>query len=115
MVIKVHRKGVEKSGEGALTELLGAKMLLNRFVTSKDCEKLGAATIKWLSGELVWDYTYDEVLVVLDGQVEIMDRSDGSVSVGQKGDVLFVSNGTKTIIRSKEGFTAFYVTSPPTA
>ncbi|MGH8670922.1 MAG: cupin domain-containing protein, partial [Burkholderiales bacterium] len=56
---------------------------------------------------LDYTYSYDEVKIMLEGEMTLSDETGKTVDV-KPGDVLFFSNGTKINFSSKSSGLAFY-------
>ena len=57
--------------------------------------------------QLVYEYTYDEMKIVVDGDYEISDETGQKVQA-VKGDVFFFPKGSKITFTTKEGGLAWY-------
>ena len=57
--------------------------------------------------ELVYEYTYDEMKIVVDGDFEINDETGQKVQAS-KGDVFFFPKGAKITFTTQKGGLAWY-------
>lgn len=56
---------------------------------------------------LEYQYTYDEMKIIVDGDFEISDESGQSVNA-TKGDVFFFPKGVKITFKTQNGGLAFF-------
>ncbi|KAF7594998.1 hypothetical protein BBP40_007598 [Aspergillus hancockii] len=56
---------------------------------------------------LVYEYTYDEMKIILEGEFEIADETGQKVTAGQ-GDVFYFPKGAKITFRTPSYGLAFY-------
>ncbi len=79
-------------------------------VTSADGSPMAAGYMTLTAGEFPWTFSYDEVQIVLEGELHL-GTPDG-VRVGKPGDVLFVPKGSKITFGTPSWARFVYVTFP---
>ncbi|MBI4186614.1 MAG: DUF861 domain-containing protein [Chloroflexi bacterium] len=90
----------------------GSDFRFKDFVTAKDSWGMCTAGVGTLTkGEFDWDWKYDQVIFVLQGEMVIEDKDAKKVFSAKPGDIYMCSRGTRTRIRGV--WTVFYVTMPP--
>ena len=85
---------------------------LSRVVTAVGSTELGGGFIRFEpNGELSeWTLRYDEVLLVLDGQMEVI--SGGRSVIAGPEECIVISKGTTVTYKGKAGTRAFFVLFP---
>jgi ethanolamine utilization protein EutQ (cupin superfamily) len=58
-----------------------------------------------------WTLTYDEVLYVSAGELEVIDET-GHSTVAREGEAILIATGTTVTYRAKKGCESFYVVWP---
>lgn len=61
-------------------------------ITAQDNSSMAAGFLSWENAFFPWTLNYDEVQVVLEGELHI--TSNGETVIGRPGDVIFVPKGT---------------------
>jgi len=56
-----------------------------------------------------YTYKYDEVKIIIEGNIHLQDGPDGEIYEAKKGDVLSIKKGTTVIFTSPDEGKAFYV------
>lgn len=79
-------------------------------VTSEDGSPVAAGYLTLTAGTFPWTLSYDEVQIVLEGELHI-GTADG-VRIGRPGDVLFVPKGSAITFGTPEWAKFVYVTFP---
>ncbi|WP_236200536.1 ethanolamine utilization acetate kinase EutQ [Pseudomonas pseudonitroreducens] len=74
--------GVEGGGQIGITDVVG----------SEDGSSMGAGFMQWENAFFPWTLNYDEVDLVLEGELHI--RQNGETLIGRPGDVLFIPKGS---------------------
>jgi len=65
-------------------------------------------------GELALpELPYDEIVLMLEGELEIKDVTDDKVQTARKGDVFYFSKGAKLSLVAKSSAKWWYVYHPP--
>lgn len=83
---------------------------LTDVVTSQDGSPMAVGYMAWESCFFPWTLNYDEVDVVLEGELHI--RSEGQTVVGRAGDVIFVPKGSAIEFGTPSRVRFIYVTYP---
>jgi ethanolamine utilization protein EutQ len=83
---------------------------LRDVVTAADGSPVAAGVMSLREGSFPWELTYDEVQVVLEGELHL-GTEHGTV-VGLPGDVLYVPKGTKLTFGTPAWARFLYVTFP---
>lgn len=65
---------------------------LTDVVGSADNSAMGAGFMQWEKASFPWKLSYDEIDVVLEGELHI--TCDGKTSIGKPGDVFFIPKGS---------------------
>jgi ethanolamine utilization protein EutQ len=106
----VHRSNVVMENFGEHLATPGTHVRLKDVVTSRDGAPMAAGYMALEKGELPWTLTYDEMDIVLDGELVITRGSE--VVRGGPGDTVFIPKGS-SITFGSPSFTRFvYVTFP---
>ena len=79
-------------------------------VTSRDGSPMGAGYLSLTEGSFPWTLDYDEVQIVLEGELHL--GGDGDGVVGRPGDVLFVPKGSSITFGTPTWAKFVYVTFP---
>jgi ethanolamine utilization protein EutQ len=88
----------------------GTQVGLADVITSSDRSPMAAGYMTWNNCFFPWTLGYDEIDIVLEGELHI--RSEGKTFVGKAGDVIFIPKGS-TIEFGTPGKVRFiYVTYP---
>lgn len=95
-----------------LFEGAGAKSQvgLTDVVTTKDGSPMAAGYMAWSNCFFPWTLTYDEIDVVLEGELHI--RSEGQTVIGHPGDVIFIPKGAIIEFGTPSRVRFLYVTYP---
>lgn len=86
--------------EGALPD---NKVSIADVITGQDNSSMSAGYMSWEKGFFPWTLNYDEVQVILEGELHI--KSQGETVIGKPGDIIFVPKsssiefGTPTKVR----------------
>lgn len=86
--------------EGALPD---SKVSIADVITGQDNSSMSAGYMSWEKGFFPWTLNYDEVQVILEGELHI--KSNGETVIGKPGDIIFVPKtssiefGTPTKVR----------------
>lgn len=79
-------------------------------VTSEDGSPVAAGYMSFVRGSFPWTMPYDELQVVLEGELHL--GGDGGNRVGYPGDVLFVPKGASVVFETPTWVKFVYVTFP---
>lgn len=79
-------------------------------VTAGDGSPMGAGYMSITKGAFEWEFSYDEVQVVLEG--ELVLGGDGGDQVGRAGDVFFIPKGSRIVFSTPTWARFVYVTHP---
>lgn len=93
--------------EGAGAE---SQVGLTDVVTAKDGSPMAAGYMAWSDCFFPWTLTYDEIDVVLEGELHI--RSEGQTLIGKVGDVIFIPKGSVIEFGTPSCVRFLYVTYP---
>ena len=109
--LKVVRMGnvqVEPFLEGKTTP--GTNVWLKDVVVTQDRSPMGAGYMSLDKGEMQWTLTYDEIDIVLEGELVI---TRGSEQVrGKTGDVIYIPKGSSITFGTPSHVWFVYVTFP---
>ncbi len=106
----VHRGEVTMDPFGQDLATPGTNVRLKDVITSRDGAPVAAGYMALERGEFPWTLTYDEVDVVLEGELVI---TRGSQAVhGLAGDTIFISKGSKITFGTPTYVRFVYVTYP---
>lgn len=83
---------------------------LTDVLTSEDGSPMAAGYMAWSKCFFPWTLNYDEVDVVLEGELHI--RSEGQTVVGRVGDVIFIPKGSVIEFGTPSHTRFLYVTYP---
>ena len=73
----------------------GRPQASGRFLWQSEDKRLGNGIWTCTPGSFTWDYTWDETIYLLEGEVTITE-GDGKSSTFGAGDLIFVPAGTRT-------------------
>lgn len=79
-------------------------------VTADDRSPMAAGYLTLTKGSFPWTLTYDEIQIVLEGELHL--GGDGGGQVGRPGDVLFVPKGSSITFGTPSWTKFVYVTFP---
>lgn len=79
-------------------------------VTSQDGSPMAAGYMAWSDCFFPWTLTYDEIDVVLEGELHI--RSEGQTVIGRPGDVIYIPKGSAIEFGTPGHVRFLYVTHP---
>lgn len=79
-------------------------------VTSQDGSPMAAGYMSLTAGEFPWTLTYDEVQIVLEGELHI--GTTAGTRIGRPGDVLYVPKGSAITFGTPSWAKFVYVTFP---
>lgn len=88
----------------------GQSVRAGDVVTSADGAPMAAGYMSLTAGEFPWTLSYDEVQIVLEGELHI-GTADG-VRIGRPGDILYVPKGSSITFGTPEWAKFIYVTFP---
>jgi ethanolamine utilization protein EutQ len=109
-------KGIKRVAGGSITMGIfdGAgkenRVGIVDVVTAEDGSSMGAGFMAWENCFFPWTLTYDEVDLVLEGELHI--RCNGETTVGKAGDVLFIPKNTSIEFGTPSKVKFFYVAYP---
>ena len=91
--------------------LSGSPEAAGRFLWQSEDKRLGAGVWTCTPGSFTWDYTWDETICLLEGEVAITDQN-GRVTRLKAGDVIFVTKGHRPTWKvSRTARNAFHLRS----
>lgn len=61
------------------------------------------------SEPLVYDYAYDEVKIVLEGELDVRDEATGTTTRGERFDVFFIPRGSRVAFSTPTRALALYM------
>lgn len=79
-------------------------------ITAAHGSPMAAGFMTWQKGSFPWSLNYDEIDLVLEGQLEI--RKGDQVVLGNPGDVIHIPKGSDIFFGSPSFAKVFYVTFP---
>ena len=107
-VVRGAAVALERFTEGESTP--GADVRLKDVVTSPDRSPMGAGYMSLDKGELKWTLTYDEIDIVLEGELVI---TRGSEQVrGGPGDTIYIPKGSRITFGTPSHTRFVYVVFP---
>ncbi|HSL30943.1 MAG TPA: cupin domain-containing protein [Anaerolineales bacterium] len=107
-VVKMADVRVEPFLEGKVTP--GTNVWLKDVVVTQDRSPMGAGYMSLDKGEMEWTLTYDEIDIVLEGELVI---TRGSEQVrGKTGDVIFIPKGSSITFGTPSWARFVYVVFP---
>jgi len=95
-------------GEGLAAPSMNVR--LKDVITSADGSTMAAGYMALEQGEFPWTLTYDEVDIVLEGELVI--RRDGKAVAGRAGDVIFIPKGSSITFGTPSHARFVYVAFP---
>ena len=95
-------------GEGLATP--GTNVRLKDVITSSDGSSMATGYMSLEKGEFPWKLTYDEIDIVLDGEL-IITRENVAVH-GKPGDVIFIPKGSSITFGTPSKVRFIYVAFP---
>jgi len=106
----VHGAGLrlEPFGEGLATP--GTNVRLQDGITERDGSSMAAGYMSLERGEFPWTLNYDEIDVVLEGELVI--RRGNEVVRGGPGDVIFIPKGSSIIFSTPSTVRFAYIAFP---
>jgi len=107
-VVKMANVQVEPFLEGKTTP--GTNVWLKDVVVTQDRSPMGAGYMSLDKGEMAWTLTYDEIDIVLEGELVI---TRGSEQVrGKTGDVIYIPKGSSITFGTPSWTRFVYVVFP---
>ena len=107
-VVKMASVQMEQFLEGKTT--LGTNVWLKDVVVTQDRSPMGAGYMSLDKGEMQWTLTYDEIDIVLEGELVI---TRGSEQVrGKTGDVIYIPKGSSITFGTPSWTRFVYVVFP---
>lgn len=107
-VVRMSNVQVEPFLEGKTTP--GTNVWLKDVVTTPDRSPMGAGYMSLDKGEMQWTLTYDEIDIVLEGELVI---TRGSEQVrGKTGDVIYIPKGSSITFGTPNWTKFVYVVFP---
>jgi len=79
-------------------------------ITAADGSPMAAGFMTWSKGSFPWTLNYDEIDLVIDGQLEIKTKNQDII--GNQGDVIYIPKGSSIFFGSPSYAKTFYVTFP---
>ena len=79
-------------------------------ITGADKSRMSAGYMSWEDAFFPWTLTYDEIDVVLEGELHI--RAGGKTYIGKPGDVFFIPSGASIEFGTPSSVRFVYVTYP---
>lgn len=83
---------------------------LTDVIGAADGSAIAAGFMQWEKASFPWTLTYDEIDVVLDGELHI--RSQGNTYVGRAGDVFYIPKGAAIEFAAPDSVRFVYITYP---
>lgn len=87
-----------------------ANVRLKDVVTSRDASPMSAGYMSLEKGGFPWTLTYDEIDIILEGEL-VITRGSESIS-GRQGDVIFIPKGSSIVFSTPSVVRFVYVTFP---
>lgn len=91
---------------GATEHLVG----LSDVITARDGSSMAAGFMRWDKGFFPWTLNYDEIDLVLEGELHI--RHQGETLTGKVGDVIFIPKGSSIEFGTPNHVRLLYVAWP---
>jgi len=107
-VVKMANVQVDQFLEGKTTP--GMNVWLKDVVVTQDRSPMGAGYMSLDKGEMAWTLTYDEIDIVLEGEL-VITRDTEQVR-GKTGDVIFIPKGSSITFGTPNWTRFVYVTFP---
>lgn len=111
------------TGKGGVKVVDGSSVTFGRFdgakehqvgltdlITAQDGSSMAAGFMQWESGFFPWTLNYDEVDMILEGELHI--RHQGETLVGKAGDVMFIPRGSSIEFGTTSHVRFLYVAWP---
>lgn len=86
------------------------KVQVGDVITAADGSPMAAGYMTLTEGSFWWDFTYDEVQVVLEGELHL--GGDGGDQVGYPGDIFFIPKGSRITFGTPSWTKFVYITFP---
>ena len=107
-VVRMSNVQVEPFLEGKTTP--GTNVWLKDVVITQDRSPMGAGYMSLDKGEMEWTLTYDEIDIVLEGEL-VITRGNEQVR-GKTGDVIYISKGSSITFGTPNWTKFVYVVFP---
>ena len=107
-VVKMSNVQVEPFLEGKTTP--GTNVWLKDVVVTQDRSPMGAGSMSLDKGEMQWTLTYDEIDIVLEGEL-VITRGNEQVR-GKTGDVIYIPKGSSITFGTPNWTRFVYVVFP---
>jgi ethanolamine utilization protein EutQ len=107
-VVKMANVQVERFLEGKTTP--GMNVWLKDVITTPDRSPMGAGYMSLDKGEMAWTLNYDEIDIVLEGELVI--TRGGEQVRGKTGDVIYVPKGSSITFGTPNWTRFVYVVFP---
>lgn len=88
----------------------GKNIGLTDVVGSEDGSSIGAGFMQWEKASFPWTLNYDEIDVVLEGELHI--TCGGKTSIGKAGDVFFIPKGSSIEFGTPSKVRFVYISYP---
>lgn len=88
----------------------GMKVATVDVVTDGDGAPMAAGYMTLTQGSFPWTFTYDEVQIVLEGELQL--GGDGGDRIGRPGDVFYIPKGSRITFGTPSWAKFVYVTFP---
>ncbi len=111
------------TGKGGIKVVDGASVNFGRFagatehqvglsdlITARDGSSMAAGFMRWEKGFFPWTLNYDEIDMVLEGELHI--RHQGETLIGKAGDVVFIPKGASIEFGTPSHVRFLYVAWP---
>ncbi|WP_431222107.1 ethanolamine utilization acetate kinase EutQ [Serratia sp. L9] len=111
------------TGKGGIKVVDGASVSFGRFegaadhrvglsdlITARDGSSMAAGFMRWEKGFFPWTLNYDEIDMVLEGELHI--RHQGETLIGKAGDVVFIPKGSSIEFGTPSQVRFLYVAWP---
>ena len=119
----VHPSFRSVTGKGGVKVVDGSSVTFGRFdgakehqvgltdlITAQDGSSMAAGFMQWENGFFPWTLNYDEVDMILEGELHI--RHQGETLVGKAGDVMFIPRGSSIEFGTTSHVRFLYVAWP---
>ena len=102
----------QKSGTAQSATGTGSNTQVNiaDVITAADGSSMAAGFMQWENAFFPWTLNYDEVDMVLEGELHI--RSEGKTTIGKAGDVMFIPKGSSIEFGTPGAVKFLYVAYP---
>ena len=107
-VVKMANVQMDRFTEGKTTP--GTNVWLKDVVVTQDRSPMGAGYMSLDKGEMQWTLTYDEIDIVLEGEL-VITRGHEQVR-GKTGDVIYISKGSSITFGTPSWTRFVYVVFP---